>query len=648
MSVDELDRSPSGVRVVAALDAAPTARIVVQRAKRLADLAHAPWEAVHVVTPESERASRSEREALLEAFRLAEALGAETRTLNGDDPAAELVAYARRQGVTHIVVGAPSRPFLAELFRSSTTRRLVRDAYGLAVEVCPVERRAGTLLDEMLRSSPPEGMAAYFFAAFFVALATLVALPLERTVGLPNVSLVYVLAVIAAAIRYGAPVAIFAAVLSSLAYNFFLTEPYYTFVIADPSDVWAVFFFLAVGVAVSGVAARARAQTIIARRQAAQAADLQAYAHSLVGAEEESQIAASTAETASKLLQARAVVLVLKHGDLEAIAETPGPEMLGADDLKAAKWAFTHRGEAGRGGDAIPEARWLFVPAPGEHDVAGVVGVRPFDDAAPLDPEKRRILDLIADQAGVALDRATFARKAADARVETESERLKSVLLSSMSHDLRTPLATIRGAIESVLRYEDKYDRDMQRKLMQDAATEAEKLTGFVQNLLDMAQIDAGGVRAKPESLEAADIVDAAIDRSYRTLGGKFVSRDIKVGLPRIKADRALTESALANVIENAGKYSPAESTILVRASRQGDSVAIEILDEGPGFPAGAPPQLFGRFVRGVEGDGRPPGTGLGLAIARGFLEAQDATIEAENRSDRKGALVRIILPVDK
>jgi two-component system sensor histidine kinase KdpD len=285
---------------------------------------------------------------------------------------------------------------------------------------------------------------------------------------------------------------------------------------------------------------------------------------------------------------------------------------------------------------------------PGERGFVSVIGVRPFDDAARLDPDRRRILDLIAVQAGVALDRARFAHEAADARVEAESERLKGALLSSVSHDLRTPLATIRSAVENVLAYEDKHSPEIRRELLQTAAGEAEKLSRFVQNLLDMTRIDAGAVRAHREPTEVAEIVNAAERRADQALRNKTVSHDVSSGLPRVIVDRALTEAAFANVLENAGKYAPAHSRILIRAYRQDRMVAIEVLDEGPGFPDAALPHLFDKFVRGVEGDGRPPGTGLGLAIAKGFLVAQGGAIEAANRSDRSGASVRLFLPIEE
>ena len=630
-------------RVLACVDATLSAQVVVRRAKRLADRLHAPWEAVHVATPDSERASR-QRDTLLASFRLAEELGAKTRSLSGGDVVEEILAYARDQNVTHIVVGAAARPLWVELWRGSMIRRLVRGAGDIAIEIAPREERPAGLV---LRGPALPEPGAYLVSSLFVALATLLAVGLDASFRLPNISLVFVLPVIAAAIRYGMAASIFTAIVSALAYNFFLIPPLYTFTIADPSNVYAVIFFVAIGIAVSGVAARARAHAIIARKQARQSGDLGAFARDIVGMEDENQIAQATAETVAKLLLVRVVVLSQKNGSLDSIAEAPGPELLLDDDLAAAKWAFEQRRAAGRGSDTLHGARWLFMPVPGERGFVGVVGVRPQDDAERLDPEQHRLLDLIAAQAGVALDRARFQREAADARVEAESERLKGTLLSSVSHDLRTPLATIRSAIESLQQYGEKIEPQARALLLDAAGNEVRRLTRFIENLLDMSRIDAGVVKIRKEAAEASDLVEHALDRAAAALKGKTVSRDVSNALPRVLVDPALAETALANVFENAGKYAPDGSRILVRGFRKDRYVTIEILDEGPGFPEGAITQLFEKFARGVEGDGRAAGTGLGLAIAKGFLEAQGGAITAQNRSDQTGAVVCVELPIE-
>jgi two-component system sensor histidine kinase KdpD len=395
------------VRILACLGSSPTAVNVARRAKRLADLAGTSFEAVHVAAAGEYRAPQRLREALLQGFRTAETLGATTRTLNGENAAGEILAYARRQNVTHLVMAASSRPAWIEAFAPSTFRLVIEGAGEIAVEVCAPDRKSmRARLAEVLAPPPIGDPLAYVVSAGFVGVASMLAVPLQRTLALPNVSLIYVLAVIAAAARYGAAVAGFTAVLAALAYNFFLTEPYYSFQIDDPRNVWAVFFFLAVAIVVSSVASHTRAQTRIARRQAEQAAELQAFAHTLVANRDASEIAMTTVETISKLLYARAVVLAPGEDGLELLAETPGPEMLGADDASAARYAFDHQQEAGHGLTFGGTARWVFVPIPGERGPNGVLGARPFDDPTRLDPEQRRFLDMVADQAGLAFDRA--------------------------------------------------------------------------------------------------------------------------------------------------------------------------------------------------------------------------------------------------
>ncbi|MGE0741882.1 MAG: DUF4118 domain-containing protein [Hyphomonadaceae bacterium] len=632
-------------RVLACIDATPASLTVVRRAKRLADRLRAPWQVIHVSTGDGSDGSRRSRDALLAAFRLAEELGASTRSLTGDDRADEIIAHAREQNVTHIVTGAASRPMWLELLRGSLIRKLVRGAGDIAIEICPRQAPIDAPRSAMspLQLGEPGGYAG---AAVFVATATAFAVVIDKIAELPNISIVYVLAIIAAAIRYGMIVSIFAAVLSALAYNFFLIPPLHTFTISDPTNIYAVFFFIAIGLAVSGVSARVRAQTMIARQQARRASDLEAFARGLVGMEEESEIAASTAETASRLLFARIAVLGARDGDLELIGEAPGPEILGADDMAAAKWAFAQHREAGRGSDTLQGARWLFLPIPGEHGFVGVIGVHPLDDAERLNPDQRRVLHLLAAQAGIALDRARFQREAADARVEAEGERLKGTLLASVSHDLRTPLSTIRTAIESLEQFGDRHDAATRSELLAMAGTEVRRLTRFIENLLDMSRIDAGAVHVRRQPTEVATLVEHALERTRILLQAKTISRDVSTGLPEVLVDANLIEAVIANVLENAAKYAPDGSTVLVRAFRENAGVTLEVLDEGAGFPPEAMAHLFDKFARGVEGDGRSPGTGLGLAIAKGFIEAQGGAIEAANRSERSGAVIRMRLPI--
>lgn len=482
-------RPATRFKILVCLDATPSAESHARQGKALADALQANWEAVHVATPESTQGGRRAQDALLAAFRLVEQLGGEARLLNGGDAAAEILAHARAQGFTHIVVGAAARPAWFELISASVQRRLVQSADDIVVQIATGRKKPpDDWILKALRAPAPDDPRVYGAAVAFVSIATLFALLLDRSLGLPNASIVFVLAVIAAALRYGAVIAIFASILSALSYNYFLTEPYYSLQIYDPRNVWAVLLFLAAGIAVSGVGARARGLTLIARRQAERAADLQEFTKNLVSAQEAGEIAAKTTETVSSLLHVRTVVLVPSHGKLELTAETPGPELLGGDDLGAAQWTFDQGREAGHSADVLPGARWLFVPLHGEEACVGVLGVRSFDDAARLDPEQRRFLDLVAGQAGLALDRVRFAQAASAARAAVEEERMKAGFVSAMSRDLRTPLDIIRAAIERALKLED--EPQGRRELLQSASEEAQHLSTAIQNLLDMARLD--------------------------------------------------------------------------------------------------------------------------------------------------------------
>jgi two-component system sensor histidine kinase KdpD len=255
--------------------------------------------------------------------------------------------------------------------------------------------------------------------------------------------------------------------------------------------------------------------------------------------------------------------------------------MLGADDMKAARHAFASGREAGHGVSALSEARWLFVPLPGERDPVGVIGARLFDDPIRLGPEQRRLMDIIADMAGLALDRTRLSRAAGEARAEAQAERAKSATRE---------------------------------------------------------------VRAKCEPTDVADVIEAAIE-GVRYAPMPHVGRDIETGLPPAHIDRALTETVITSLLENAGKHAPLSSTIIVRARKQGDAIAIEVIDEGPGFPEQILPRVFEEGVGEAGGDG-PPGPGLGLAVAKGFIVAQGGTIEVFNRRDRPGACLRLVLPI--
>ena len=348
------------------------------------------------------------------------------------------------------------------------------------------------------------------------------------------------------------------------------------------------------------------------------------------------------------MLKLRTVLLLPdKEGGSLAIASAYPPEDLLDDaDMAAARWCWEHNHAAGRGADTLPGGKWLFLPLRTGSGPVGVIGIDRDEPGPMLTPDERRLLDALIDQAAVAIERVSLARGLAEARVLAETELLRAALLTSISHDLRTPLASIIGTVSSLRAYADKYDAGDRDELLATLQDEAERLNRFVANLLDMTRLEAGAIDLKLDSVDIAEIVGVALERAGSVLVRHRIEVTIVPDLPMMRLDAILFEQVLFNLLDNAAKYAPPGSRIDIRARRDGDVVVMEVTDEGPGVPSGDLEHIFDKFYRVQAQDRRRAGTGLGLAICRGFIEAQGGRIQAQNRSDRSGAVFTIRIPV--
>jgi two-component system, OmpR family, sensor histidine kinase KdpD len=323
----------------------------------------------------------------------------------------------------------------------------------------------------------------------------------------------------------------------------------------------------------------------------------------------------------------------------------PPEDSLDAADLAAAKWAWDHSTAAGRGADTLPGAKWLFLPIRTGRGTVGIIGLD-NDRAGPiLSPDQRRLLDALSDQAALAIERVNLARDIDQARLTTETERLRTALLTSISHDLRTPLASILGSATSLRTYRKSLDDMEQDELIGTIQSESERLNRFIANLLDMTRLESGAIVPKAEPTDVADVIGSALQRAGKVLSSHEVRIDLEPNLPLLNVDAVLLEQALFNLLDNAAKYAPAGSEVLVRGRRVNGSVHIEVLDEGEGIPPADVERIFDKFYRVQAADRKRAGTGLGLAIGRGFIEAMGGTIVANNRSDHSGAVFDISLP---
>jgi two-component system, OmpR family, sensor histidine kinase KdpD len=503
-----------------------------------------------------------------------------------------------------------------------------------------------------LGTAPGSGDAlrplAYLGSAAAVALALGCGLLIERFVGLQSVLLVFLMAILASAIAWGVLPSLFACILSVLAFNFFLLPPLYTLTIADPDNAVALFFFFVVAVIVSNLMAATRAQIVIARARAKTTAALYAFSRKLAGIGSLDDLLWAISYQVSSMLEVRSVLLMPEKGGgpLQIVCGYPPDDRLDEADLAAACRAWEHDTAAAPGADFVSGAWKLFLPLRTGSGLVGVIGIERDRPGRLLSDDDRRLLDALADQAAVAIERVSLAAVLAEAWVLAETERLRAALLNSISHDLRTPLASILGAVSSLRSFSENYDAKQREELLATVQQEAERLNRFVVNLLDMTRLESGAIELRLDLFDVADIIGAALHRAADVLARHRVAVDVPADLPMLRIDAVLFEQVLFNLLDNAAKYAPPGSRIDLRARREGGKIAIEVCDEGPGIPDGEWERIFDKFHRVQAQDRRRAGTGLGLAICRGFVEAQGGRISAGNRHDRSGAVVTIRMPL--
>jgi two-component system sensor histidine kinase KdpD len=488
----------------------------------------------------------------------------------------------------------------------------------------------------------------YLGSAGGVAIALGIGLLLKAFVAVQSISLVFLTAVLASAVAWGLLPSLFACVLSVLGYNFFFLPPLYTFTVADPENVVALFFFLIVAVIVSHLTAATRRQVVTARARAKTTAELYAFSRKVAGIGALDDLLWATAFQIASMLNVRAMLLmpVAEGEGLEVASGYPPEDRLDAADMAAARWTWEHNRPAGRGADTLPGGKRLFLPLRTGSGPVGVLGIDRETPGPLLTPDERRLLDALGDQAAVAIERISLAKGLDQARVLAETERLRAALLTSISHDLRTPLASIMGAVSSLRSYPEKYGATEREELLATLQDEAERLNRFVSNLLDMTRLESGAIELKLDLIDVGEIIGAALQRAANVVARHHVEVTVEPELPMLRLDVVLFEQVLFNLLDNAAKYSPAGSRIEIRASRDGELVEIEVVDEGPGIPPDDFERIFDKFYRVQAQDRRRAGTGLGLAICRGFVEALGGWIVARNRRDRSGAVLTIRMPV--
>src|SRR4051812_4374525 len=640
----------AGERILVCVSEDPRAAGLVRYTKRLADRLHAQWTAISIETRRSLQLTDEQRDRLADTMRLAEALGGEALTIPavGRRIADDLIHFAHANNVTQIIIGKSNRSWWFELTRGSVVHDLVRRSGNISIHVIAgdEEKVAKAAMQTAARQEPFNArpyLMALLFVAFGLAAAALIK-PLFG--GIENVDLVFLTAVVGAAARYGLWPSLLSSLVASLCYNFFFLPPVYTFTITDPTNVAAFFFFMLIALLVSNLAARVRSQADTAIGRVRTTESLYAFSRKLAGTATLDDVLWATAYQIALMLKVRVVLLLPESGVLTVMTGYPPEDELDKADLAAASWAWSNDRAAGRGSDTLPGAKRLFLPMRTGRGPIGVIGIDDDRTGPLLTPDQRRLLDALVDQGALAIERVLLVEDMDRVKRTVESDRLRGALLTSISHDLKTPLASVLGSASTLRDLSPKLSDAERGELLSTVIDESERLNRFIANLLDMTKLESGAIVPNTARHDLGEIVGSALRRAGKILVHHKVDLDLSADLPMLELDAVLFEQAVFNLLDNAAKYAPADTTISIRASQDKDAVALQVMDEGNGIPPDELDSVFDKFYRAQKGDHVRPGTGLGLAISRGFVEAMHGTISAANRTDRSGALLIIRLPV--
>lgn len=630
-------------RVLAAIDGHAQSEYLVRVARRIAERRGAPWGVAHVDTGGAGNLARRER--VEAAMRLARRLGGDTVMLRGHAVADELLAHADREGVGQIILGRTRERPLARMAGRSLTQQLLRRGahLELAIVATPMERSRSR---RWLASGSWGGRHQYAFAT----LATLAAFGLafvgERFLSVANLSLVFLTTVLMVAVRTRMAVAIYTAILCFLGYNFFFTPPRYTLAVANADDLLAVVLFLAAALVCGRLATRLASQVESLRAAQVRSRALLDLGHRLATSTDAQAVRQVGAQALAQALDARAAILARGQDQLlELAASSPAGLSLSQQDLAAADWSERHAKPAGRCTDTINTANCWMLPLGGEDKPLGVAALRFDEGAGEPDPDRRSLALAMAQDIGFALERARLAEALESARVQGETERLRSALLSSVSHDLRSPLASMIGAAGTLASYEEQLPREERHQLLEAILAEGQRLDRYIQNLLDMTRLGYGTLKLNRDWMDAGEVVASAVGRLRKLFPAVRVEIDAPAEAVLLFAHPALIEQALFNILENAARFSPPEAPVRVAVRGEGERLLIDVADLGPGIPEEERARIFDMFYSVARGDRAPQGTGLGLAICRGMVGAHGGSVEALPGGGA-GTTIRVTLPL--
>jgi two-component system sensor histidine kinase KdpD len=634
-------------RLLVCVSPSPSSANLVRAAHRMAKSLRADWIALYVEVPS--RSGEEARANAIQHLRLAEQLGAETATLTGADFAEEVMDYAKERNVTKIFIGKPPRYSWRSFLSPSPVDRLLRasgdiDVYATRGETQDLRERSRT---------GPKGSArmefdlkGYGYALLGVAISTTLAWLLFPKVDLANLIMVYLLGILAVSYRQGLGPSTVASFLSVLAFDFFFVPPRFTFAVADAQYIFMFFVMLLVGLSISNLTVRVRAQARLSRLRERRTAALYALSRELAGTWGTSELLDIAVKHISEVFESSVIAFLPDEtGRLKVQCGEAGAFDLTPKEMGVAHWAYDLGQAAGRGTDTLPGTNALYLPLMASGAPVGALGVKPQNPERLFIPEQLHLLEAFAHQTALAVSADKLLQKQQQTQMEVESEKLRSSLLSSVSHDLRTPLAAITGSISSLLSNGEALPAHVRKDLLENVYDESERLERLVNNLLEMTKLESGSIKPNKELNHPGEVIGSALARLDKKAADRKLTTHIPSDLPLVPMDSLLIEQVLVNLVDNALKYTPKDSPVEISARVQDGFLEVEVADRGPGLPEADLPRLFEKFYRGPE-QGRTSGAGLGLSICKGFVQIHGGLIEAKNRPGG-GAFFRFQLPLE-
>ena len=636
----------AGERILVLVAGDEKASALVRAGRRLADMMDAPWTVAHVERPSQAGHGPQASRQLSDALKLAEQLGGATLVLTGDDLPGAVLGYTRRNNVTQIVMGKSPASLWRMVSGRSLGHRLLQRSEGAAVhfvaEGAPYGDRAEAA-DARVKGRGLRRWSAYLGAALPIVGANGLAFALDRIAEGSNLAMIFLAGVLISGLAFGLGPALLASALAIVSYNFFFLDPHFSLQIGHATDVLTFAIFVAVAAVTGWLTGRVRDQAVLSSRRAAAVTALLAASRRLSSASTAEDTAQALAEQLSASTGGKAAVFLPHDDDILQVAGAPVMAVLPAASMAAARWAWDKREAAGAGTGTLPQVGWTFRPLIG---VRGASGVAAIDTLLPSGSDEDRLVAALLDQGALALERAELSAATVENEALRRSDRLRAALLNSISHDLRTPLSTVLGAATTLIAYRTTLTSDVQEDLLISIREEAERLNRYVGDLLDITRLEGGALVTRKTWTDVRDALGLAADRVRRRLGERRMTQDFPPELTMVKADAALLEQALVNILENAIAYSPDGSTIETAAYEDRGNVVISIEDEGRGIPTAALEHVFEKFRRMEDASDRVKGTGLGLTIAKGFVEAMGGRIAAASPiHDGRGTRVLISLP---